>query len=153
MEGDTTRLPNNTSPKDIEPKRLNIFTNIYNPNKQPSSPVGTQTEGTNSPNLQIIQPHQHSSFKSTNQSTRVNEKRRNKIPQSKSTTNLPIKSKQRKMNAFGFKRNLTINDHQKDKLNQIESTIQPTLESLQKSQNNDYFGDKLSTNRSSTYVS
>ena len=134
-----------SSPKDTEFKRLKIFTDIYNPNKQSLSPIGTQTESTNSPNHQTTQPHQHTSFKATNQPKRVNEKRRNKIPHSKSITNLPIISKQQKMNAFGFKSGSKSNDYQKNNFTPIETTIQPTLESLQKSQINDYFGDKLST--------
>ena len=102
-------------------------------------------EGTNSLNLQTTQPHQHSFFNAATQPKRVNEKRRNTRPHSKSTTNLPIRSKQRKTNIFGFKSGSKINDYQKDSLTSIETIIQPTLESLQKSQQNDYFGDQLST--------
>ena len=134
-----------TSPKDTEPKRLNIFTYIYNPNKQLLSPTGTQTEDTNSPNLQTTQTHQHTSLKAANQPKRVNEKRRDKLLHSKSITDLPIRPKQQKMNVFGFKSGSQINDYQKNNFTPIETTIQPTLKNLQKFQINDYFGDTLFT--------
>ena len=134
-----------SSPKDTAPKRLNIFTYIYNPNKQSLSPTGIQMEDNNSPNLQTTQTHQHTSLKVANQPKRVNEKRRNKLLHSKSITDLPIRPKQQKMNVFGFKSGSQINDYQKNNFTPIETTIQPTLENLQKFQRNDYFGNKLFT--------
>ena len=131
--------------KDPELKRLKIFTEIYNPNKQKNKCIGLQIEIINSLNHETTQPPHHSSPNTTKSPNRLKGKRRYELPNKNPTTNLPNKTKLQKMTGFGFKRAKKVHDHQKDIFTTNESTIQTTLDSLQEFQRNEFFGNKLTT--------
>ena len=70
-------IQQNNPPKqtDHNPKRLKIFTEIYNPKKHTTNFIGLQTESINSLN-ETAQPPHHSSHKTTKSPKKLKEKRR-----------------------------------------------------------------------------